>query len=172
MGLPNISEFAAALGAGVRQNRFKVILTLPSGVEGDIRTFSLMVKSTNIPSMEVGQIEQKFKGKTIKLAGDYRPAGEWTVTALLEDATVGATAKRIADSWVALVKNEKDPAKYKSSGTIEIISAQADEHTVLKYKIEGVWIYNTGELTFDDESEDSFQTLDITFLYDDVEPIS
>jgi len=171
MGMNSITEFTTALGAGVRSNRYKVILVLPDGISGDLQTLSLMVQATTIPSVEVGVIEAMFKGQKTKLAGDYAAGGEWTVTVILEDGATAATAKKVVDQWVQLTKNEKDPQKYKSNATVEVFSANQDQHSILKYEIENIWVPNTGEISLSDESTDEVIKFDISFQYDDVKPL-
>jgi hypothetical protein len=46
------------------------MLSLPSGVDGDSRVFSLLVRSSNIPAKEVGVIPLNYKGKVIALADE------------------------------------------------------------------------------------------------------
>lgn len=171
MALADVSTFQAALAGGLRANRYRVILNLPSGVNGDTSVFSLMVKASNVPAMQTGTIETNYKGKMVKNSGDLRPAGQWTVTALLENNTSGATAKKIAEAWQRVAFDEKDPAKYKTDATIELVTPDKSQTTVLKYKIEGIWIENSGELQLGDDTVDEILTMEIIFNYDDVLPL-
>ena len=171
MALSDVSTFQATLAGGLRANRYRVILTLPSGVGGDASTFSLMVKASNVPAMQTGVIETNFKGKVVKNSGDLRPAGQWTVTALLENSNTGATAKRIAEVWQRKAFDEKDPNNYKSDATIEVVTPDKSNSTVLKYKVVGIWIENSGELQLGDDTVDEIMSMDIVFNYDDVEPL-
>lgn len=170
MSLQTISEFQTALAGGLRGNRYKVILNLPSGVNGSTATFSLMVKATNVPAMQTGAIETNYKGRVVKNSGDLRPAGQWQVTAYLENSGRAATAKSIADAWQLLAFNEKDPANYKTDATIEVVTPDKNQTTVLSYKVEGVWIENSGELQLGDDTVDEILTMDIVFNYDNVTP--
>jgi hypothetical protein len=169
MSLPNISEFSAALKGGMRGNRYKVILNLPSGIGEDTNTFSLMVRSTNVPSMETGVIETQYKGRVTKNSGDLRPSGDWTCNAFMNNGTKAATAKRIADKWQMLSFNEKDPLKYKSTAIIQLLNP-ADGSVMLSWKVEGIWMANSGELQLGDDQVDEILAFDMTFSYDLVTP--
>jgi len=170
MSLQSVSEFQTALAGGLRGNRYKVLLNLPSGVSGSTQTFSLMVKATNVPSMQTGAIETNYKGRVVKNSGDLRPAGQWQVTAYLENSGRAATAKQIADAWQLLSFNEKDPARYKADAVIEVVTPDKNQVTVMSYKIDGIWIENSGELQLGDDTVDEILTMDIVFNYDDVIP--
>lgn len=170
MSIQSISEFQSTLAGGIRPNRYRVLLNLPSGVNGDTATFSLMVKASNVPAMITGVIETNYKGKVAKNSGDLKPAGQWTTTAYLENSGKASTAKVIAEKWQALSFSEKDPTKYKTDAILEVITPDKSQTTVLKYKIEGIWIENSGELQLSDDSVDEILTMDIIFNYDDVIP--
>lgn len=170
MAIDQISEFSAALKGGIRGNRYRVTLTLPSGVRGDTRNFALMVRASNVPAMETGVIETPFKGKVIKNSGDLRPAGGWTCTAMLNNGSAAANAKRIAQEWQALSFKEKDPTRYKSSAKIELLDPIGGG-TVMAWKVEGIWINNSSELNLSDDSIDEILTVDLTWSYDNVLPL-
>ena len=170
MALATASEFQTALAGGLRGNRYRVLLNLPNGVSGDSSTLSLLVKATTIPAMETGVIETNYKGKVIKNSGDLKPAGQWTVTAYLENGNTAASAKLMAESWQALTFTEKDPANYKTDAVIEVVTPDASQTTVLSYLIEGIWIANSGELSLGDDLVDELLTMELSFNYDFVTP--
>lgn len=171
MALQTVSEFQSALAGGLRGNRYKVLLNLPSGVSGDTATFSLMVKASNVPSMTTGVIETNYKGKVVKNSGDLKQTGQWTVTAYLENSGRAATAKSIAESWQKLSFDEKDPTKYKADATIQLVTPDKTQALVMSWKVDGIWIENSGELQLGDDTVDEILTMDITFNYDDVNAI-
>jgi len=172
MGLNSISEYSAAVGKGYRGNKYKIILNLPAGVDGDSRVFSLLVRSANVPAKESGVISLNYKGKVVKAVGDDAEISPWSVEAQLEDSTTALTAKKIADSWRKLASESKDPSTYKSTATIELVSADAKQTTLLSYKLDGIWIANSGELSLSDDTTDEIATLSLEFQLDDITPIS
>lgn len=171
MALAKLSAFKSALGGGLRANKYKVILTLPTGVDGDTNVFSMMVSAANIPAMETGIVEINKNGRVTKVSGDERPAGEWAVTARLENGTKAATAKKIADKWQKLSVSSKNPADYQTDAIIEVVTPDKSEKTVLKYRIESIWINNSGELSLSDDTVDEVMLLDMVFQYEDVIPL-
>ncbi len=167
MPLENISTFSAALKGGLRGNKFKVLMTLPSGVSGDMNVFSLMIRSTTVPAMETGVIEVPYKGQQIKLSGDVRPAGDWTFTAFLNNGQSAANAKRIAQKWQELSGKEKDPTRYKSTATLQLLDPVSGG-IIMSWKLEGIWVSNSGEINLSEDSVDEILTLDVTVNYDKV----
>lgn len=169
MGIASVSEFQSVLAGGMRANRYRVLLNVPDAINADSQVFSLMVKATNIPAMVTGVIETNYKGVTVKNSGDRKPAGQWTVTAYLENSGRAATAKIMAEQWQQLAFDEKDPNMYKTDAIIEVISPDASHGTVLQYRVEGVWIENSGELQLGDDTVDEILTMELQFNYDNVE---
>ena len=79
-----IAEFRAALkGGGARANRFEVLIDFPAFAGGAdaIRKTPFLCTSTQMPGSTLGVIEQPFRGRFLKLAGD-RTFDEWTVSFL------------------------------------------------------------------------------------------
>jgi len=170
MACNSISEYSSALRGGLKGNRYKVVLTLPSGITGDTKLFSLIVRSTNVPAMETGSIDVQYKGcTTILSSGDTRPAGEWQTQAQLNNGNSAGEAKKIVEKWQKLTENT-DPTVYKSRAFIELINP-IDDSVALKWQVDGIWIYNSGELELGDENVDSILELPITFKYDNVTPL-
>jgi len=80
--MANISDFKAKLaGGGARANQFKVTMPFPgyASVGGEIEDMVFLCKATNLPAMNIGNIDVKFRGRDIKIAGD-RTIEAWTVT--------------------------------------------------------------------------------------------
>lgn len=170
--MAKIDDFEATLKGGLRPNRFRLLLTLPSGISGDTRALSLMVKSTNTPTMETGIVEVNYHGKQRKLSGDERPAGDWTSTVYLNRDGDVATAKKIAEQWQKLSANTKDTTVFKATGYLEMLSPEEDsEDVLLKWEVEGVWCSTTGELAFSMEDVDTLAEFDLILNYDNVIPL-
>ena len=164
-----IDDFDNILKHGLRPNRYRLILTLPSGVTGDTRSLSLMVKATNVPSMETGVVEVNYKGKVRKYSGDERPAGDWTCTAYLNMGGDIAVAKKVAEQWQKVAFASKDPQTYKSTGYLEVLHPdQNNDSSVLSYEIQGIWCSNSGELSLGDDETDSLIEFDLVLNFDEV----
>ena len=78
--MANINDFKAKLaGGGARANQFKVTMPFPgyASVGGEIEDMAFLCKATSLPAMEIGNIDVKFRGRDIKIAGD-RTIAAWT----------------------------------------------------------------------------------------------
>ena len=170
--MANVNDFLGKLKNGLRSNRYKVIVNVPAGVTGDSQTISLMVRAATVPAFEVGIVEVNYKGSLLKVSGDRRPAGEWTVTGALNGGSNPAEFKRMAETWAQLCFESGDPTEYYGDATIEVLTPDADETTVLKYKLDGVWIANSGEISLSDDTTDEIATIDLSFQYNDIKPVA
>jgi len=169
--MAKIDEFEAVLKGGLRPNRFRLLLTLPSGVSGDTRALSLMVKASNTPTMETGIVEVNYHGKQRKLSGDERASGDWTSTVYLNRDGDVATAKKVAEQWQKVSAETKDPALFKSTGYLELLEPEEDSDTaVLRWEIQGVWCSNSGELALSMDDVDTLSEFDLILNYDNVVP--
>ena len=170
--MANVNDFLGKLKNGLKANRYKVIINVPAGVTGDSQTISLMVRAATVPAFEVGIVEVNYKGSLLKVSGDRRPAGEWAVTGALNAGTNPAEFKKMAETWAQLCYDSGDPSVYYGDATIEVLTPDTNETTVLKYKISGLWIANSGEISLGDDTTDEIATIDISFQYNDIEPVA
>ena len=171
--MANVNDFLGKLKNGLRANRYKVIINVPAGVTGDSQTISLMVRAATVPSMETGSQEILFKGETINVSGNSRrPAGEWAVTGALNGGQNPAEFKKLADTWQNLSFTSSDPTEYYGDATIEVLTPDTNETTVLKYKLSGLWLANSGELSLSDDTTDEMFTIELSFKYNLVEPVA
>ena len=70
--MANIDDFKANLiGGGARANQFRVTITPPSGIAIglDVRRTSFLVKASNLPASELGEIAIPFRGRNIYVTG-------------------------------------------------------------------------------------------------------
>ena len=81
--MANIDDFKANLiGGGTRGNQFRVTITPPSGISIglDVRRTSFLCKAASFPESSLGEIEVKFRGRTIFMAGDRPAPDAWSTT--------------------------------------------------------------------------------------------
>lgn len=169
--MANINEFKTALKNGLKLNRYRVRINLPSGVSADTKLLSLMVRAANIPAMETGQIEVLYKGRMGKVSGDRRAAGEWAVTAALNAGQSPAEFKKMADQWEKLASESSDPTEYQADAIIEWLSPDKDEAVIGSWEILNLWLPNSGEISLSDDSTDEIATMELSFAYDEVNPL-
>ena len=80
--MANINDFKATLkGGGARANQFQVTMPFPgfAAVGGETRTMSYLCQATNLPGMTLGEVDVKFRGRSLYIAGD-RTFEAWTTT--------------------------------------------------------------------------------------------
>ena len=78
--MANINDFKAKLaGGGARANQFKVTMPFPgyASVGGEIEDLAFLCRATSLPAMTVANIDVKFRGRDIKIAGD-RTIAAWS----------------------------------------------------------------------------------------------
>ena len=157
--MANIDDFKASLiGGGARANQFRVTITPPSGIAIglDARRTSFLVKAATLPTRTIGEIELKFRGRTIYMAGDQTPVDAWETT-FINDTDFGI--KNAIELWsngindFALNTGVVSPSDYQTDLTVEQLDR---DETVLKtYILRNCWPTTSGsaiELSMDSES--------------------
>jgi hypothetical protein len=157
--MSNIDDFKANLiGGGARANQFRVTITPPSGIAIglDARRTSFLVKAATLPTRTIGEIELKFRGRTIYMAGDQTPVEAWETT-FINDTDFGI--KNAIELWsngingFATNTGVIAPSDYQTDLTVEQLDR---DDTVLKsYILRNCWPTTSGsaiELSMDTES--------------------
>jgi hypothetical protein len=158
--MANIDDFKANLiGGGARANQFRVTITPPSGIAIglDARRTSFLVKAATLPTRTIGEIELKFRGRTIYMAGDQTPVDAWETT-FINDTDFGI--KNAIELWsngindFALNTGVVSPSDYQTDLTVEQLDR---DETVLKtYILRNCWPTTSGsaiELSMETESQ-------------------
>jgi hypothetical protein len=158
--MANIDDFKASLiGGGARANQFRVTITPPSGIAIglDTRRTSFLVKAATLPTRTIGEIELKFRGRTIYMAGDQTPVDAWETT-FINDTDFGI--KNAIELWsngindFALNTGVVSPSDYQTDLTVEQLDR---DETVLKtYILRNCWPTTSGsaiELSMETESQ-------------------
>ena len=157
--MANIDDFKANLiGGGARANQFRVTITPPSGIAIglDTRRTSFLVKAATLPTRTIGEIELKFRGRTIFMAGDAAVPEAWETT-FLNDTDFGI--KNAIELWsngingFATNTGVIAPSDYQTDLTVEQLDR--DEAVLKTYILRNCWPTNSGaaiELSMDTES--------------------
>ena len=136
--MANINDFKAKLaGGGARANQFKVTLPFPgyASVGGEIEDMAFLCKATSLPAMTVGNIDVKFRGRDIKIAGD-----------------------RTIDAWTVTVYND-----YQVDAFIDHLDRNGN--TVKSYTLRGAFPTSVGEIGLDYEEKTSIEVFPVNFSY-------
>ena len=167
--MANIDDFKANLiGGGVRPNQFRVTITPPAGIAIglDVRRTSFLVKASTLPASTLGEIEVKFRGRSIFMAGDRAAPEAWTTTFYNDTDFM---IKNAIERWsngindFALNTGVVAPADYQTDLTVEQLDR---DDTVLKsYIFRSAWptAVTTVELTT--ATADAIETFDVTWRY-------
>lgn len=168
----NISSFIGALqGGGARPNRFEVMVAFPSFAAGsdEIRKTAFLVQSTQIPGSTLGTIEQPYRGRFIKLAGD-RTFDTWNCTFVNDtDFALHSAFERWHNGINAYNSNIGflTPAEYMATATVWQLDNQDNriKEVVLKY----VWPESIGPIELGQDSNNVISTFDVTLNFSDID---
>ncbi len=166
--MANINDFKAKLaGGGARANQFKVTLPFPgyASVGGEIEDMAFLCKSTALPAMTVGNIEVKFRGRDIKIAGD-RSIDAWTVTVYND---TNFKLKNAFERWQNGINNMTDnegltnPVDYQVDAFLDHLDRNGN--TIKSYTLRGAFPTSVGGIPLDYETVDQIETFEVTFQY-------
>jgi hypothetical protein len=168
--MANIDDFKASLiGGGARANQFRVTITPPSGIAIglDTRRTSFLVKAATLPTRTIGEIELKFRGRTIYMAGDQTPVEAWETT-FINDTDFGI--KNAIELWsngindFALNTGVVSPSDYQTDLTVEQLDR---DETVLKtYILRNCWPTTSGSaIELSMETESAVEEFSVSWRY-------
>lgn len=167
----SISAFKAALkGGGARANRFEVLIAFPAfaGTSEAIRKTAFLCSSTQLPGSTLGVIEQPFRGRTLKLAGD-RIFDEWEVTFVNDtDFDIRNSFER----WHNFINSYNGnvgstvPDEYMSNVTVYQLD-NADNR-VKEYNLQLAWPSVVAPIEVAQDSNDQLELFSVTFVYSDI----
>jgi hypothetical protein len=168
--MANIDDFKANLiGGGARANQFRVTITPPSGIAIglDTRRTSFLVKGAALPTRAITEIELKFRGRTIFMAGDAAVPEAWETTFLNDTDFM---IKNAIERWsngindFALNTGVVSPSDYQTDLTVEQLDR---DETVLKtYILRNCWPTTSGAaITLDMATENGVEEFEVTWRY-------
>ena len=168
--MANIDDFKANLiGGGARANQFRVTITPPSGIAIglDARRTSFLVKAATLPTRTIGEIELKFRGRTIYMAGDAAEPEAWEVTFLNDtDFMIKSAIERWSNGIndFALNTGVISTADYQTDLTVEQLDR---DETILKtYIFRNAWPTTSGAaITLDMATENGVEEFEVTWRY-------
>ena len=179
-------------GGLARANRFNVIFTPPkqsllnlnpetiisSAISGNFsarnlinnpRDINVLCSSISIPGRQISTLDYQAEKQTIKI-----PYGELhddvTCTFLL---TNDYYMKTVFDSWVgSIVDMDQYAVAYKRDITTDVIIQQLDEQNTPIYgvRLEGAFPTTIADIELSNDSENTVQSLSVSFSYDKYVP--
>lgn len=170
--MSNISDFLGALkNGGARPNRFEVLVSFPAFAASNtqISQTPYLVTASIIPGSTLGTIDQTFRGRIIKFAGD-RTYDDWTAT-FLNDTDFGL--HDAFEKWHNGINAYNSnigfqvPSDYVS--TVSIYQLDNQDNRVKEVTIKYAFPYIVGAITLDQSQSNVIETFDVTFAYSDIE---
>jgi len=163
-----LDEFRQKLASGgFRGNQYRVSIPFPSfAISGDAETsLQFLCIASSIPGQKINAISVKYRGQTIKIAGDKEPAAAWSVDVynsksfdirktleawhnyyIEQDAITGQNMMPVVDATVeALDKND---------------------NVLSTYTMYNLWPTEIAEIELTQESENKISTFKTTFEFD------
>lgn len=151
-----------------RPNQFRVTLTPPSGIVIglDVRRTSFLIKATNLPTQNIGEIPVPFRGRTLYMAGDRAEFDAWSTTIINDtDFMVRNAIERWMNGINDLENNTGviDVADYQTDATVEQLDR---DDTVLKtYIFRGLWPQTLGAIELSHDSANTLEEFECTWRY-------
>ena len=167
--MANINEFKSRLkGGGARANQFKVTLPFPgySAVGGETSDLSFLCTATSIPGQTLGMTEVQFRGRTLKMAGDSRTFGDWSLSVLNDtDFKIFKAFERWMNGMNNMTDNEglTNPNDYQVDGFIDHLDR--DGNSIKQYTFRGVFPTTLGDIALDYGTSNAIESFDVTLSY-------
>ena len=143
--MANINDFKATLkGGGARANQFQVTLPFPgfAAVGGETRVMSYLCQATNLPGMTLGEVDVKFRGRSLYIAGD-RVFETWTTTVFNDtDFLIRNAMERWMNGINALSDNSglENPSDYQVDCDVDQLNRAGV--SIKQYKFNNITISN------------------------------
>lgn len=170
--MAGISDFLGALkNGGARPNRFEVLVSFPAfaASNAQISQTPYLVTASIIPGSTLGLIDQSFRGRIIKMAGD-RTYDDWTAT-FLNDTDFGL--HDAFEKWQNGINSYNSnngfqvPSDYMS--TVSVYQLDNQDNRVKEITIKYAFPYLVGAITLDQSQATAIETFEVTFAYSDID---
>ena len=167
--MANINEFKSRLkGGGARANQFKVTLPFPgySSVGGETSDLSFLCTATTLPGQSLGMTEVQFRGRTLKMTGDSRTFGNWTMTVLNDtDFKIYRAFERWMNGINNITDNEglTDPNDYQVDGFVDHLDR--DGNSIKQYQIRGCFPTSLDGIALSYGTNDAIEDFGVTLAY-------
>ena len=167
--MAQIDDFKSNLiGGGYRPNAFRVTITPPAGIAIglDVRRASFLCYATEVPNIDLGTIELKYRGRSIQMAGDRDTTGDWKTSFYMDtDMMIINALQRWSNGINDFDENTgvNSLADYATDLTAEMLDR---DDTVLKtYIFKNAWPISVGGITMSTEDASDIGKFDCTWKY-------
>ncbi|MDX1532717.1 MAG: hypothetical protein R3230_00765 [Nitrosopumilaceae archaeon] len=169
--MSSITQFKNNLkGGGARSNRFEVLVEFPAFAGGaeDIRKTPFLVTSTQLPGSTLGTIEQPFRGRALKLAGD-RTFEEWPVSFLNDtDFALRDAFERWSNAINQVNSNVgvTNPDDYMS--VVTVYQLDSNDNRIKEYVLKLAFPNIVSPIEVGQDQNDTIEQFEVTFQYSDL----
>ena len=173
----NIQEFRSRMtGGGARSNLFEVEITFPENIGISESSVSdkvpFLVKATEIPASNLGNIPVPYRGRVLPIAGD-RTFDPWTVTIINDtDFLIRDAMERWSNSIndIQTAQGQINPEEYQTSARVfqksRLGEGTGDTEKDLRiYKFEGIYPNVVSSIPLDFGATDQIEEFQVTFNY-------
>jgi hypothetical protein len=166
--LENINDFKATLkGGGARANQFQVTLPFPgfAAVGGETRVMSYLCQATNLPGMTLGEVDVKFRGRSLYIAGD-RTFEAWTTTIMNDtDFMLRNAFERWMNEINAMSDNSglENPSDYMVDGFVDHLDRAGQ--VIKAYTFRGMWPLTVAPIELTAAEAGEVESFEITYRY-------
>ena len=167
--MANINDFKSRLqGGGARANQFKVTLPFPgyASTGGETSDLSFLCTATGIPGQDIPMVTVNFRGRQLKLAGDSRTFGDWTMTVLNDtDFKLYRAFERWMNEINKMTDNEvlTNPTDYQVDGFIDHLDR--DGNSIKQYTIRGAFPTSLDGIALSYGTNDAIEDFGVTLSY-------
>ena len=163
-----IEELKRVLKGGSRATKYAVYFSIPTSVDQlmELQDLNCLAKSTNFPSMTIGQIEVWNQGRKLPIPGDTTYTNLWNVDLYVDNAH---KVRKQMVAWMKAIDNFQanthsgDPKQL----FVEMSVVQLDslEKPVAVYTFKDVWPQEIGEIAVGADTVDTIQEFPVQFSF-------
>ena len=166
--MANINDFKAQLkGGGARANQFQVTMPFPgfAAIGGESRVMSYLCQATHLPGMTLGEVDVKFRGRSLYIAGD-RTFEAWTTTIMNDtDFALRNAFERWMNEINAMSDNSglENPADYMVDAFVDHLDRAGQ--VIKAYTFRGMWPLSIGAIELTAAEAGEIESFEITYRY-------
>lgn len=159
--MANINQFKANLvGAGPRNNRFEIFIPRTGN------KIQFLCKSASLPGQVIEQIDVKYRGVAVKIAGD-RTFEDWTV-GIYNDTEF--SARTAVEKWMQEIVPMASSTVSSTGFDYMVDKATVsqlgrDDSVLATYEFFNMWPKSIGAIELDSEGGDALTTTEVVFAY-------
>ena len=172
--MANIDDFKANLiGGGARANQFRVTITPPSGIAIglDVRRTSFLVKASNLPASELGEIAIPFRGRNIYVTGDRPAPTTWSTTFYNDtDFMIRNAMERWQNGINDYANNTGVTASSDYQTDLFVEQLDRDDTVLKSYIFRSAYPSSIAVIELSSDSADSIEEFEVSWRYQHFEP--